>query len=115
MDSTLLVSNNVTFTCSAYGTAPIVLTWYRVDSGTEGTAPTRIDDSRVTRTQTGSTEVTVTSTLTLARVGTADDGAMFYCEAVNNLTDTGVFTSQSDRATLAVQCKSMERIELYTP
>jgi hypothetical protein len=54
----------------------------------------------------GSTEVTVTSTLTLARVGTADDGAMFYCEATNNLTEAGLFTNQSDSATLTVRCKS---------
>ena len=100
-DSTLLVNDDATFTCSAYGTAPITLTWYRVDSGA---APTRIDN-RVTRSQTGSTEVTVTSTVTLPGVGTTDDRAMFYCEATNNLTDAGVFTNQSDSATLTVQCK----------
>ena len=101
-DSTLLVNDNATFTCSAYGTTPITLTWYRVDSGA---APTRIDNG-VSRSQTGSTEVTVTSTVTLPSIGTADDGAMFYCEATNNLTDAGVFTNQSDSATLTVQCES---------
>ena len=106
MNSTRLVNDDVVFTCSAYGTAPITLMWYRVDLGA---APTLIDNNRVSRTQTGTTEVTVTSTLTLPRIGTADDGAMFYCEAMNNLTDAGVFTNQSDSATLIVQCKSKER------
>ena len=113
-NSTVLVDGDATFTCSAYGTAPIDLTWYRVDSGTEGAAPTRIDDNSVTSTLTGSTEVTVRSTLTLASIGTADDGAMFYCEATNNLTEAGVFTNQSDSATLTVQCKVTQRREIIS-
>ena len=104
-NSTVLVNSDATFTCSAYGTAPIDLMWYRVDSGVDGIAPTRIDDDQVIRTETGSTEITVMSTLTLASVGISDDGAMFYCEATNNLTQAGVFTNQSDSATLTVQCK----------
>ena len=103
------VNSDATFTCSAYGTAPIDITWYQVDSGVDGPAPTRIDDNQVIRTETGSTEVTVMSTLTLASIGTADNGDMFFCEVSNNLTQAGIFINQSDSATLTVQCMSKER------
>ena len=104
-DTTVLVNNNATFTCLAYGTSPIDVTWFRMASGGEvGSAPTRIDDSQVIRSEVGTTEVTVTSTLTLASVWTGDDGAVFYCEVTNNLTEAGVFSNQSDSVTLTVQC-----------
>ena len=108
-DSTVLVNSSATFTCSVYGTVPIDLTWYHMDSGLDEAAPTRIDDNQVTRNETGSIEVTIMSTLTLASVGMADNGDMFYCEATNNLTQAGIFTNQSDSVTLTVQCTSNER------
>ena len=99
----MLVGTNPTFSCSAYGTADITVTWFRVNPASTS-PPTPVEDG-VTQSEVGSTEVTVTSTLTLTSgVSVADDGAMFYCIATHNLTNAGVFTNQSDSATLTVQC-----------
>ena len=105
VDSVVLVGANASFSCSAYGTTPINVTWYRVNPGT-GDSSAVPAVGHVTESVIGtSTEVTLTSTLMLpGGVVTSDDGSVFYCEAWNNLTQAGMFVNQSDSATLTVRC-----------
>lgn len=105
VDSVVLVGGNASFSCSAYGTTPITVTWYRSNPGSGDSSAVPVLD-RVTENVVGSsTEVTVTSTLTLpGGVDISDDGSVFYCSIQNNLTEAGVFRNESDSATLTVQC-----------
>ena len=105
------MGDSPTFTCSAYGTAPISIDWYRVNPGSGAVAV----ESGVTESEVGSTEVTTTSVLTLTDgVTIADDGVMFYCVVQNNLTEAGVFSNQSDSATLTVQCMYIKLLITHT-
>ena len=104
VDQTVLAGATVTFSCSAYGTAPITIDWFKTNPRIGETTPQLVSD-RVTQTDVGTTEVTATSVLTLPNgVGVADDGSVFYCVVQNNLTEAGEFSNQSDSVTLTVQC-----------